>query len=81
MAQGSRKKGPPLVVRPLSRGGGRPRPLRIFFDEALNAKKINKKVPITTKLEGGGAGKALVVGQLVEELFLRLSLSPVGAIA
>ena len=38
----------------------------------IKTKKL--KVPMTTKLEGGGAVKVLVVGPPVEELFLRLSL-------
>ena len=33
-----------------------------------------KKVPMTTKLAGGGGSKALVVGPIVYKFFLRLPL-------
>ena len=39
------------------------------FFWALKTKKYQKQGPMTTKLEGDGDVKALVVGPLVEELF------------
>ena len=61
------KKVPPLVVRPLRRCGGGSK------GRNTNEKKnVFETLSITTKLEGGGGVKALLVGPLVEKHLLRL---------